>query len=406
MPKPTPIETLLAELHHPNFMTRCNAARQLGQSRDPRAVDALIADLQASDWRTRRNAAQALGVAKDHRAVEPLIAALQDRTATVRQRAVVALGRLKDARAIPALIEMLDTDNWKLHQDTFHALRKFGVNAIPALTTALASANPRQRIAIIDLLGATKRPDAFEPILAAFNDFDLSVRWHAACALGQLGDRRAVEPLLNELPASDVQSASVIVRALGDLGDTKVVAPLLRLLRDDELHGQYTDLYRAITSAVQTMSGLPRQFGGLVNHNSSSLMSLLGPEHMEQLTDMVAGMHERLMNFVTNGPVQGALAAGLEQAMSKLSTINVASMYQNARTDAAQEIDLLSTWLRADTPIKRIAAAMSLPWYWNERALEPLQYAMRDQDADVRTAATWAYAALSKTLQYRQQISW
>src|SRR5215217_6830227 len=99
MPKTDiPIETLIMQLHGEDWTERCDAARLLGQSRDPRAVDALLPDLHDSDWRVRRNAAQALG---------PLIQALKDRTMTVRQRAIVALGRIKDLRALPALLEIL-----------------------------------------------------------------------------------------------------------------------------------------------------------------------------------------------------------------------------------------------------------------------------------------------------------
>src|ERR671927_1920972 len=86
MPKvDIPIETLIEQLHGEDWMMRCDAARLLGQSRDPRAVDALLPDLGDSDWRVRRNAAQALGALRDKRAVEPLIQALNDRTMTVRQ---------------------------------------------------------------------------------------------------------------------------------------------------------------------------------------------------------------------------------------------------------------------------------------------------------------------------------
>ena len=73
MPKTDiPVETLIQQLHSEDWLARCDAARLLGQSRDPRAVDALLTDLNDSDWRVRRNAAQALGALRDKRAVDPI----------------------------------------------------------------------------------------------------------------------------------------------------------------------------------------------------------------------------------------------------------------------------------------------------------------------------------------------
>lgn len=137
MPKTNiPIETLITNLHGTYWQKRCDAARLLGQSRDPRAVDALLPDLQDEDWRVRRNAVQALGALKSPRALEPLMDALKDRVATARERAAVGLGRIKDPRAIPALIEALMEDK-KSHihfnEGAWQAIRKFGGKAGPHL---------------------------------------------------------------------------------------------------------------------------------------------------------------------------------------------------------------------------------------------------------------------------------
>ena len=62
MPKiDIPFEVLAADLHGSDWKKRCDAARMLGQSKDPRAVELLMPDLQDPDWRVRRKAGQALG---------------------------------------------------------------------------------------------------------------------------------------------------------------------------------------------------------------------------------------------------------------------------------------------------------------------------------------------------------
>ena len=84
------LDTLAQQLHSADWTTRCDAARLLGLSGNPRAVEVLLPDLSDSDWRVRRNAAQALGTLRDPRATEPLMERLKDKTRTVRQRAIVA----------------------------------------------------------------------------------------------------------------------------------------------------------------------------------------------------------------------------------------------------------------------------------------------------------------------------
>jgi HEAT repeat protein len=57
MPKVNiPLEILIQQLHSSDWTARCDAARLLGQSRDPAAVDALLPDLNDPDWRVPRNA--------------------------------------------------------------------------------------------------------------------------------------------------------------------------------------------------------------------------------------------------------------------------------------------------------------------------------------------------------------
>src|SRR5918996_2303328 len=149
MPKSDiPVETLIQQLHGTDWITRCDAARLLGQSRDPRAVDALLPDLNDSDWRVRRNAAQALGALRDKRAVAPLIQALKDGTMTVRQRAIVALGRIKDLQALPALLEIL-LENKREFYDASKAIRKFGKKALPEIAKAFERSNNQQLMMLL-----------------------------------------------------------------------------------------------------------------------------------------------------------------------------------------------------------------------------------------------------------------
>ncbi|HUK39090.1 MAG TPA: HEAT repeat domain-containing protein [Methanomicrobiales archaeon] len=97
------VEALTVALHNPNKDVRFNAARALGEIRDPRAVESILDLLRDQNRTVRLAAARALGYIRDGRAVEPLSHALNDRARMVRNYIAWALGEIGDERAVPAL---------------------------------------------------------------------------------------------------------------------------------------------------------------------------------------------------------------------------------------------------------------------------------------------------------------
>ena len=253
MPKTDiPIETLIEQLHGEDWTARCDAARLLGQSRDPRAVDALLPDLSDSDWRVRRNAAQALGALRDKRAVESLIQVLKDRTMTVRQRAIVALGRIKDIQALPALLEIL-LENRHESYDANKAIHKFGKKALPEIVKAFERNNSQQ---LMLLLIEMKYEGAFELVLKLLESNEPSTRLTAMREMGKLGDKRAIPYLISPLKSENPTIQSEAVQALGKLEAIETIPAMLNLLKDDELYGPRSSVYRAVTEACEVFCGI------------------------------------------------------------------------------------------------------------------------------------------------------
>ena len=72
-------------------------------------------------------------------------------------------------------------------------------------------------------------------MFAALSDGDAGVRLYAALALGQLGDKRMVEPLLVALMDKDERVRRLAAFALGRFGDdNKVLESLISALRDKD----------------------------------------------------------------------------------------------------------------------------------------------------------------------------
>ena len=406
MPKvDIPIETLISDLHGTDWQKRCDAARLLGQSRDPRAVEALLPDLQHKDWRVRRNAAQALGALKTPRAVVPLLEILKDRTATVRERAAVALGRIKDSETIPALIEALVEQNGHVNQGAYQAIKKFGRKAGPHLVEALKI---KPNIYLVELLGESKYEAQSELFITLAGDSNPVMRQKALIALGKTGDQRAIDFLMDTLEHDEVETQIIAVQALGPLQVTKAIPLMLDLLQTAHLHGPLSGLYHAITEAFQGMAGInkevenafPGKFPMMFGTSGAStglpeMMGLLGDNNFQKLNQILADAESRAENLdkALNVPPE-ILQHFADQ------TWKFGAMFADARDARTEQVKVLIELLKSESSLKRAAAALSLPWYTDPQAVQPLEQAMQAEDETVRRASAWAHAALKNMLDY------
>jgi HEAT repeat protein len=406
-----PVEILIEQLHGEDWMARCDAARLLGQSRDPRAVDALLPDLIDSDWRVRRNAAQALGALRDKRAVEPLIQSLKDRTMTVRQRAIVALGRIKDLRALPALLEIL-LENRHESYDANKAIHKFGKKAIPEIAKAFERTKNQQ---LMLMLIEMRFEGAFELILKLLESDEPAARLTAIQEMGKLGDKRAISHLASQLKNDDPTMQSEAIQALGKLGATETIPDMLNILKDDQLYGPHSSVYRAVTEAFQAFGGItneiknafPGNYPAMFNVGGATIslpeaMGLLGNNQPSLLSDAIAKLQTGFPKPAEEtDPVTNTVRKTLDDMAWKFGV-----MFQDARDAKQDRVIRLMELLKAESNLTRAAATLTLPWYGDERAIDPLKQASQDTDETVSRAARWALQALQKALSDRKQAGW
>lgn len=140
------------------------------------ATEHLISALKDSNHSVRANTAIALGGIGDTEAVEPLIKLLSDENDYVVSCSITALGELKDKKAIGPLAKFLNrktSEKWKW-----------------------------------DMTGI------------------------AATALGEIGDREAVEYLIQALDITDWTAKLSVAEALGKIGDKRAIEPLIQARKD------------------------------------------------------------------------------------------------------------------------------------------------------------------------------
>ena len=136
-------------------------------------------------------------------------------------------------RAVGPLVRALSDDNWRVGQTGTKALGQPGEKgAVDLLIEALSEGRPYARRFAAKALGLLGDKRAIDPLIEALSDDKCKVRHFAAYALGQLGDERAVDPLIKALGDDVSVVRFVVASALGQLGDKRAVDPLIKVLED------------------------------------------------------------------------------------------------------------------------------------------------------------------------------
>ncbi|MEZ5601618.1 MAG: hypothetical protein R3F36_11955, partial [Candidatus Competibacteraceae bacterium] len=203
---------------------------------------------------------------REELALETLPPLLDHDNAAIRTRVVEVLGNLEAKPAEALLVRLLDDRDEAIRALACAQLAQRIVAGMPGaslepLTRALIGGRRELLLAAAEGLAKQQRPEAFQPLLLAFTAGTEVERKRAIAALGELGDRRALEylePLLDQradLPADDRALAPDAAEALGAL--------LPRLTDADECQRVRDNLERLAREGVgelrwRTLSGLRR----------------------------------------------------------------------------------------------------------------------------------------------------
>ena len=146
----------------------------------------------------------------------------------VARAAARELGLLRDAQAVAPLISLLGKPN--VNTAAAEALTKLGSVAIEGVIAALASEDPMVRRMAAEILGNIGDKRAVDPLVNSVQtDHEYAVRTAAVAALGHLRDARAVWVLVETLKLRDEasperrpaleslrQAAQLALRRIGD----------------------------------------------------------------------------------------------------------------------------------------------------------------------------------------------
>jgi HEAT repeat protein len=171
-----------------------------------------------------------LGRLGDDKAVDLLIETFGRRDGVTRS-AARELGKMRNERAITPLVGLLG--DREVNQAAAEALLGFGEKAVMPLVEVLKSGNGDAREKAAFALGELRDKRAVEPLVQVMQTDDVyAVRTAAATALGQLKDARAVWVLVATLQMRDEttperQAALEQLRTVTQLALRKIGDPLL-----------------------------------------------------------------------------------------------------------------------------------------------------------------------------------
>ena len=135
---------------------------------------------------------------------------------------------------IEDLIQGLKNPDPDQSQLADEALRNFAALAVEPLTQALQNATDRQQWRIINTLTKIDDPRVVSAMIMCLQSDSPAIHGVAAQYLGQSGDQRAVEPLIDSLFARRKGSLIWAIQALGFLGDRRAVQPLIEIMNHTE----------------------------------------------------------------------------------------------------------------------------------------------------------------------------
>jgi hypothetical protein len=188
---------------------------------------------------------RALAAAGDRGAIAALEAGLTHDDRHVRGNVAFVLGRLGDPRGLNTIANILAD----------RSPRSPG-QGIPGGNWSLPAQIRADRYYAAHLLGDLKDPRGVELLIPLLNDKDVEdiVPW----SLAEIGDRRAIAPLIKEMERDDPSVRVLAISALETLKASEALAKLQELLRDNRRanFGDRTSVADAAKRAIAAISGL------------------------------------------------------------------------------------------------------------------------------------------------------
>ncbi|NCS33866.1 MAG: CHAT domain-containing protein [Microcystis aeruginosa G11-01] len=194
-------------------------------------IESLVSELESVSWGSRENAQANLG-RLGLSAIEPIMTKLQDDNEEIRNKFAGALSYISDLKSQEILVELTKNDSISVQIAASKALANMGdKRAIDPLIILLESDDWQIRSNAQETIGKIGLP-AIESLMGKLKDKNEEAQNNAAYTLAYVNDLKAVEVLIELTKYNLASVRSAASKALGNIGDKRAIQPLIALLAD------------------------------------------------------------------------------------------------------------------------------------------------------------------------------
>ncbi len=282
---------------NPEREVRIAALVAAGRLSDPSVLVDVIPLTKHSEVAMREAATYTVGRSGDKRAVPPLLERLGDNRGSVQTLACLGLGRIDDARVVPALISTLSD----------------------------ARRDDSTRAACAYALGMRKAQSGVPSLIMALEDNRGEAQRLAAWALGQIGDAKALGPLIRAYFARAGRSESELVWAIGRTSNAGL-APLGNPGSNDyPQRGEKYNATEAIAMLPGPLAAAPASAKLVIEHDADIAKGLADAlsEHRDVVVSVLSDL-DGAPNAIGLGALTPSSLTGDAKLGAALANVGVA----------------------------------------------------------------------------------
>lgn len=418
---PDPIALLITYPDRGDWYTRKDAILMLESKKDPRVLDALHRLVTDKNDNVRLQLAKSLGRKYNSTSTGPLLTMLADKDSHVRKEVLKSLKKIDSKwqesslakQMVPTWISLLNHKHWSIQQGAIDALIEvYDESALkPMIKAMMSSYSVRGKVVkFLDKKkpGWKSGPEAMEAVDYFIRNLSADTRTkkqEAAKALGELGARRALVPIINQLKDPDkmvrASTLDVLEKKFPDWGKepaaVELVPHFLKMLRSNNSDTRIGAIN--VLSNIDDPRVITALLGKLKDRSwrvKNRVIKALGnsgdPRVIKPLTGMlkVTSKSTKEAAVVALGKKQSPLV--VEPLIGALKDKKYSSVRSKAATalghikDARAVEPLIAALNDANNAVKA-AAARALGKQKDQRAMNPLMELTKSKLHRVRSAA-------------------
>ena len=355
---------------------------------DGEAVPEVAPLLRDADVEVRREAVRTMIAIAGPKGVPYVLALKGDQDAEIRELIIEALCEFRIKRTAKDLVEFLERGDVERPGNISWALAAMQERkVVPALMNLLNHKDPEIRVVAVDVLAGLDAKEAAPRFVALLRDGDYDVRRSAAFALRTVRARETVPALVKLLEEHGPDSLAHL--ALGGLGDKRAVPPLLRLLRDKDSSDQLTAMELlsdlGAREAIPTLIEILRSDDDILRlYSLLALVELRAKKAVPALAPLLTHPEPQLYGPAFEAIVlidpEGALPILRSLSKHEEAEIRSSAIFKLGRLEDRESIPLIVASLKDPAGTVRGSARYAIAYMGLKNRVPDLMEAIDDED--------------------------